>query len=207
MAWTDAQIAELASVLDMISYPKQTIITSEAMATAVFHLVDQAKGGHDKLARFLRVRRDESVETKLDKFALVICDIGHGKLKSGHADLIYVLSVLLGTTDLASISIQEFEPYVRLSEVVSGQGSLCGSQRLTNIFVDFVRTRRCDVISTLSAQHNFSQPELAVALDAKFEDIKCSWVCDAPQHRVAVPIEYMDGDSKHVAELVIWFSQ
>lgn len=190
MAWTDAQIADLTSMLDNALYPKNTIVTSEAMATAVFHLVDKAKGDHDELERFLQVRPGQGIEAELSKYALVICDIGHG------------------TTDLASIAVQEFEPYVQLSEIVSGQGSLCGSEQLTNIFVGFVNDQRRQPISDLLSHHKFSKRDINIALNAKFESIRCSLDWGRARHRIAVLMEYMDKrGSKQTAELEIWLSR
>ena len=77
-----------------------------------------------------------------------------------------------GTTDLASISIKKLDPYVRLSEIVSGQGSLSGSQRLTDIFTSFVASERARDIGNILAGRGFSEQELLAGLSDQFERIK-----------------------------------
>ena len=79
MSWTDSQIDELAVNLEEAGYPENTIITSEAMANAVFHLVDKAKKGQPELKKFLGIENKQITKGILRKLALVICDVGHGE--------------------------------------------------------------------------------------------------------------------------------
>ena len=63
-------------------------------------------------------------------------------------------------------------PFVQVAEIVSGKGSLSGSQRLTNIFANFVHKYRAGDLETILADSECSEQELLAGLCDQFERIK-----------------------------------
>jgi len=143
--WTDSTVDNFQELLREAEFPEVTILVSEAKSAALYHVFDLSKTAGTDAAK------------KIAKQITFIADIG-----GGTTDL----------TCLGSYYATKDSGTICFGEIVSGVGSMDGSEKLNTLFKQYLRQQLPGGISELAPEFQGSELQISEVFSNAFEVAK-----------------------------------